>query len=105
MLGAAGCNSDDQATAKKAHEAKLGVAPAGALNVVVIVMDSLRADHVYGPGAKTPVWDKYLGESLRFTNAFPEAMPTIPARRSVMSGKRIFPYRHWHPYKLSLIHI
>ncbi len=26
-------------------------------------------------------------------------MPTIPARRSVMSGKRIFPYRGWHPYK------
>jgi arylsulfatase A-like enzyme len=97
LLGAAGCDKDS--AARQTREAKLGVAPTGALNVVVIVMDSLRADHVYGPLAKTPEWNKYLRESLRFTRAFPEAMPTIPARRSVMSGKRIFPYRGWHPYK------
>jgi len=97
-LFGSGCNNDDEATAG-AHEAKLGVAPAGALNVVVIVMDSMRADHVYGRGAKTPTWNKYLRDSLRFTRAFPEAMPTIPTRRSVMSGKRIYPYRGWHPVK------
>jgi arylsulfatase A-like enzyme len=96
LLGA-GCNDDP--AAGDVGEAKLGVAPAGALNVVVIVMDSLRADHVYGSLAQTPTWDKYLAEGLRFTRAFPEAMPTIPARRSVMSGKRIYPYRGWHPYK------
>ena len=73
-------------------------APAGAMNVVVVMMDSLRADHVYGRRARTPAWDKVPGESLRFTRAYPEAMPTIPARRSLMSGKRIFPYRGWHPY-------
>jgi arylsulfatase A-like enzyme len=97
LLGGAGCDKD--AAAGDIHEAKLGLAPAGALNVVVIVMDSLRADHIYGPLAKTPVWDKYAREGVRFTRAFPEAMPTIPARRSVMSGKRIYPYRGWHPYK------
>ena len=69
------------------------------MNVVVVVMDSLRADHIYGRGAQTPTWNKAFKESLRFTRAFPEAMPTIPARRSVMSGKRIYPYRGWHPYK------
>jgi arylsulfatase A-like enzyme len=97
LLGGAGCNKDE--AAGEVREVKLGLAPAGALNVVVIVMDSLRADHIYGPRAQTPVWDKYAREGLRFTRAFPEAMPTIPARRSVMSGKRIFPYRGWHPYK------
>jgi arylsulfatase A-like enzyme len=97
LLGGAGCDKDKAASAD-AREARLGVAPAGAMNVVVIVMDSMRADHVYGAGAKTPVWNKYLRESLRFTRAYPEAMPTIPARRSVMSGKRIYPYRGWHPY-------
>jgi arylsulfatase A-like enzyme len=95
LFGAAACDKENEAAGK---EVKLGRAPVGAMNVVVVVMDSLRTDHVYGRRARTPTWDKAAGESLRFTRAFPEAMPTIPARRSVMSGKRIFPYRGWHPY-------
>ena len=97
LLAQAGCDSDD-GQAKPATLVRK-TAPAGALNVVVVVMDSLRADHIYGPRAKTPAWDKAARESLRFTRAFPEAMPTIPARRSVMSGKRIYPYRGWRPYE------
>jgi arylsulfatase A-like enzyme len=96
LLSAAACDKEGEAAGK---EIKLGQAPVGAMNVVVVVMDSLRADHIYGRRARTPVWDKAASESLRFTRAFPEAMPTIPARRSVMSGKRIFPYRGWHPYE------
>jgi arylsulfatase A-like enzyme len=96
MMSAAGCDKDGEAAGK---EIKLGRAPVGAMNVVVVVMDSLRADHIYGRRARTPTWDKAVKESLRFTRAFPEAMPTIPARRSIMSGKRIFPYRGWHPYR------
>jgi arylsulfatase A-like enzyme len=95
LMSAAACDKEDTAAGQ---EVKLGKAPVGAMNVVVVVMDSLRADHIYGRGARTPVWDKAMGESLRFTRAYPEAMPTIPARRSVMSGKRIYPYRGWHPY-------
>src|SRR5919109_2150856 len=79
--------------------ARRAQAPAGAMNVVVVVMDSLRADHVYGPRARTPTWDAVARESLRFTNAYPEGMPTIPARRAIMSGRRTFPFRGWHPYK------
>jgi arylsulfatase A-like enzyme len=96
LMSAAACDKEQEAAGQ---EVKLGKAPVGAMNVVVVVMDSLRADHIYGPRAKTPAWDKAARESLRFTRAFPEAMPTIPARRSVMSGKRIYPYRGWHPYE------
>jgi len=96
LLGAAGCDKEGEAAG---NEIKLGQAPVGAMNVVVVVMDSLRADHIYGRRARTPAWDKAASESLRFTRAYPEAMPTIPARRSVMSGKRIFPYRGWRPYE------
>jgi arylsulfatase A-like enzyme len=96
LFGAAGCDKEGEAAGQ---EVRLGKAPVGAMNVVVVVMDSLRADHIYGRRARTPVWNKWARDSLRFTRAFPEAMPTIPARRSVMSGKRIFPYRGWHPYK------
>jgi arylsulfatase A-like enzyme len=36
---------------------------------------------------------------VRFTRAFPEAMVTVPARRSIFGSRRIFPYRHWVPNK------
>ena len=68
------------------------------MNVVVVVMDSLRADHVYGHRARTSAWDRVAREGVRFLNAHPEGMPTIPARRSIMSGKRVFPFRGWHPW-------
>ena len=82
----------------------LGAHGAGAqtparMNVVVVVMDSLRADHIYGSHARTASWDKVGRQGLRFLNAYPEGMPTIPARRAIMAGKRTFPFRGWHPYR------
>jgi arylsulfatase A-like enzyme len=67
------------------------------MNVVVVVMDSLRADHVYGSRARTAAWDRVGGQGVRFLNAHPEGMPTIPARRAIMSGKRTYPFRGWRP--------
>jgi arylsulfatase A-like enzyme len=67
-------------------------------NVVVLVVDTLRADHVYGDRAKTPTMDALAREGLSFTRAFPEAMPTVPARKSILTGRRQFPFRHWHDY-------
>jgi arylsulfatase A-like enzyme len=83
--------------------ATLGLSGASAqgparMNVVVVVMDSLRADHVYGHRARTGAWDKLGRQGVRFLNAHPEAMPTIPARRSIMSGRRVYPFRGWHPF-------
>ena len=66
-------------------------------NVLVIVIDTLRADHVgaYGGRARTPAIDSLAGAGLRFTNFYPEAMATVPARRSIMTGRRVFPFRSW----------
>jgi arylsulfatase A-like enzyme len=97
VLGAAACDSDDQAGERAAFKRK--PAPSGAMNVVVVVMDSLRVDHVYGPRARTPAMDKVATDGLRFTRAYPEGMPTIPARRAIMAGRRTFPFRGWHPYR------
>jgi arylsulfatase A-like enzyme len=96
LLGA-GCDSDDDASGNEV--ARRPPAPPGAMNVVVVVMDSLRADHVYGPRARTPTMNKVAKEGLRFTRAYPEGMPTIPARRAIMAGRRTYPFRGWHPYK------
>src|SRR5688572_29870219 len=32
---------------------------------------------------------------LSFSRCFPEAMPTVPARRTIMTGRRVFPFRGW----------
>ncbi|MEA2332863.1 MAG: hypothetical protein QOH58_3001 [Thermoleophilaceae bacterium] len=68
-------------------------------NVVVIVVDTLRADHAYGKRARTPNIDALAREGLSFTRFYPEAMPTVPARRSILTGRRVFPFRGWHPYR------
>jgi arylsulfatase A-like enzyme len=69
-------------------------------NVLVIVLDSLRHDYVGAYGndwIRTPTIDALAKESLRFTRAFPEAMPTVPARRSLMMGRRVYPWHDWRP--------
>jgi arylsulfatase A-like enzyme len=68
-------------------------------NVVVIVVDTLRTDHVYGTRARTPNMDALARRGLSFTRCYPEAMPTVPARRSIMTGHRVFPFTGWRPYR------
>ncbi len=64
-------------------------------NVLMIVVDTLRADHTYGAAAATPSIDALMARGLSFSRAFPEAMPTVPARNSILSGRRMFPFRGW----------
>ena len=70
-------------------------------NVVLVMIDTLRADYVgaYGGRARTPAIDALARDSLRFTRFYPEAMATVPARRSVMTGRRVFPFRNWHVHR------
>ena len=65
-------------------------------NVILVIIDSLRRDHVgaYGnPWIHTPTLDAIAAESLLFTRAQPEAMPTLPARRAIYTGMRTWPTR------------
>src|SRR3712207_491765 len=71
-------------------------------NVVLIIVDTLRKDHIGAYGndwIKTPNLDALAGESLRFTRAYPESIPTICARRSTHTGMRCWPFRNWEPPK------
>jgi arylsulfatase A-like enzyme len=73
-----------------------GCAGTPEMNVVLIIIDSLRKDHVgaYGNSwIKTPSLDAFARESLRFTRAYPESLPTICARRAIHTGFRTFPYK------------
>ena len=72
----------------------------GRLNLLVLIIDSLRPDHVgcYGsPQVQTPTIDALASRGVRLNRAYPEAMVTVPARRSIFSARRIFPFRHWTP--------
>ena len=71
-------------------------------NVVLVVIDSLRKDHVGAYGnrwIKTPSLDALSEQSLRFTRAYPESFPTICARRAIHTGRRTWPFRDWKQYK------
>lgn len=72
------------------------------MNVILVIVDTLRKDHVgvYGNNwIQTPNLDALAKQSLRFTRAYPESIPTIPARRAIHTGLRTFPFRNWAPHK------
>jgi arylsulfatase A-like enzyme len=88
LLPAAGCSIEQSGAT-------------GRTNVLLLIIDSLRPDHVgaYGsPQIQTPNVDRLANLGLRFNRAFPEAMVTIPARRSIFTCRRIFPFRHFVPH-------
>ena len=65
------------------------------MNLVVIIIDTLRKDYIgcYGNDwIRTPSIDALARESVLFTRAFPESIPTIPVRRAIHTGNRVFPF-------------
>jgi len=70
------------------------------LNMIVIIADTWRADHLgcYGSTRiKTPYLDKFAKESVLFANASAEGLPTIPCRRVYHTGKSVLPESKWQP--------
>ena len=67
--------------------------------VVLIVLPLVRADHVKafkdGDGADTPNLNDLTGDSLRFDRVVPECMPSLPVRRTLITGMRSYPFRDW----------
>jgi len=75
------------------------------MNVVLIIIDTLRQDHVgcYGnEWIKTPYLDSLAKESVLFTRAYPDSLPTLQVRRALQTGCRIFPFRGHKAYKGNL---
>src|ERR687897_3777015 len=67
-------------------------------NVVLIIIDSLRKDHIGAYGndkIQTPNLDALARESLRFSRAYPESLPTLCARRAIHTGMRTWPFRNF----------
>ena len=59
------------------------------MNIIMIVIDSLRFDHLgcYGNDwIETPNIDRFAQESVVFENAYPEGLFTLPVRTSLFTG-------------------
>ncbi|HCL31484.1 MAG TPA: hypothetical protein DIC52_24040, partial [Candidatus Latescibacteria bacterium] len=85
------------------------------MNVICIMLDSLRTDHVgaYGkahtggkdaahwPGgagvarARTPAMDCFAQQSLIFDRAYAGSFPTLPCRRDLFTGRWGHPFNTW----------
>jgi len=68
------------------------------VNVILVVFDSLRKDcaGVFGSPAwgevQVPNFKAFAAQSLLMTRAYPNALPTLPARVALYSGKQVYPF-------------
>ncbi|MGD9710852.1 MAG: sulfatase-like hydrolase/transferase [Thermomicrobiales bacterium] len=82
------------------------------MNVVVIMSDTFRRDHIaaYGdpppwnrpghesePFIDTPNLDKLASESAVFDRFYLSSYPTVPCRSDLFTGTFGFPHRGWQP--------
>src|SRR5579862_9449870 len=70
------------------------------MNVVVIVSDTFRRDHLgcYGnTWIKTPSLDAFAKQACVFEHAFTGSFPTVPLRNDIMTGRYSFTYKDWSP--------
>ncbi|HKO91630.1 MAG TPA: lysylphosphatidylglycerol synthase domain-containing protein, partial [Polyangiaceae bacterium] len=76
--------------AEPAHAKTTGAAKTAAGNVLFVVVDTLRADHLpmYGYSAgKTPRLDAFARDALRFEQAYANASWTRPSFASLLTGR------------------
>ena len=59
------------------------------MNLIVIMLDSLRQDALGCYGSKiikTPNIDQFSRDCIKFNNAYPEGLPTLPVRTELFTG-------------------
>jgi arylsulfatase A-like enzyme len=73
--------------------------PEGSPNVILVSIDTLRADHLgsYGyPRATSPRIDAFAASSIRFENGWSSAPWTLPGHAEMLTGR--------HPHDIGVIH-
>jgi arylsulfatase A-like enzyme len=78
------------------------------MNIVVVMLDSLRPDFMgcYGnPDIKTPYMDAIAARGTVYTKAYAEYPVTVPARTALVSGCYTFTNRPWCPLRSYDMHI
>ena len=70
------------------------------LNIIIIVSDTYRYDHLAFHGQKeikTPELDAFAAQSCVFDEAHVSSFPTIPHRTDMITGRYGFPFYGWRP--------
>lgn len=78
------------------------------MNIVLVVSDTLRTAELGcygGQNTETPNLDAFAARSVRFTEAYPESLPTIPVRRALHTGRRCYPFRDYRPVKWDIVYL
>ena len=88
LAAVAGCRADPRGSTP-------ATSPAGPPSIVLVSIDTLRADHVGAYGAKTgatPNLDALAADGVLFENALTPVPITLPAHASMLTG--LLPHRH-----------
>ena len=75
-------------------------------NVLVIVSDTFRRDHlgVYGhPWIRTPNLDAFARSAVVFDGHTISSFPTMPARANILTGTFSFTHISWEPLPRHLV--
>lgn len=72
------------------------------LNVILLVADTFRADNLAAYGStwvECPNLNRFAEQAIVFEEAHPEAMPTIPVRRTLITGRRAAPMQYYFQHE------
>ncbi|MFW5856769.1 MAG: sulfatase [Planctomycetota bacterium] len=75
------------------------------MNIVLIVVDTLRWDYIGANGnswIRTPNLDRLAETSWRFDRCFAASYPTIPHRTDLITGRTGAPFHTWQPLAFDL---
>ena len=78
------------------------------MNILVIVTDTFRVANIGCYGAadtRTPNIDRFAAGGARFTQAYPESLPTIPVRRALHTGRRAYPFNNYRPVPWDIVYL
>ena len=68
------------------------------MNIITIIVDTLRYDHIAAngnPNIHTPNFDRLVNKSWNFHRAFAASFATIPHRTDVITGRYGAPFHPW----------
>ena len=71
------------------------------LNLILLDVDTFRADNLAcygGSQVDCPNLNAFARDSVIFEEAYPEALPTLPIRRNLMTGRRILPFDYYQQH-------
>ncbi|MFW6156506.1 MAG: sulfatase-like hydrolase/transferase, partial [Armatimonadota bacterium] len=72
------------------------------MNVIMIVADSFRKDHLGcydNDWIQTPNLDRFAEKACLIDGAYADSLNTGPCRTSMMQGRVNFPFRPWQPFE------